>query len=967
MRNRAAVVFSLLSLSTLWSCGSDSGNPTKPDPDPDPDPPLSHAWTPNVLGLPPADSAALDSAAARYRTLRMAGDAASARASLVSALTSGWTGVANAGVTVDGSTVQINFTDGIKAIIVTDETFNAAPGGQAVSDRTVSDEGASGVGEPERPTSVCLIPLVGPQEAGTCADAVVSPNHEVRIVNPAPATSSGAGAVTTQIRQGVSALGWEPDDIEVRQSTGPTDRTFTLDDILDQSGAGVVVFNAEGATVSTGSGDPSSGLSTAFAMQAFNVGTYEQYQQNVSSETWAKYDQWQKNGRLIHAKVWSPTTQTMVDQVFIREDLLAEEIELAENAMVHFNSPHSGSSTNLGRMVSAGGAASATGWDGFLSASEAAGSIVQLLANMAGGDGEPVSETDALDMLLDQGLTTLTHGGGESHLLAEVSTEDPVFLPAQVDLAAPGSCQVAGTTSYDIDVSYPACPALNQTYTYVPGSGTSLAGLSPVGAEISFRAKDAQGNTVGSGLHGLMLTGGPNDLDLCPCQGGLDLDFGDLSSVPGIDAGAQISGRIDYADASIPSHTFTLDVGTLGETEQITGPAGAGKLTYTLKDGSGKVLGTSEDEGVELRCDAPGASTASFGWIKFTPGRTWSRADSLFITGTKGDDDPFSISLAPGEGATQTGLGLSDTIQIVIVAETEEGEALDTLELEQVVEPGENEVPIEFEAYGVVLTASQPAIKANGETVTLSATVRRWMSSDTDDPTGSAVEGIEVVFSSDLGVFVGPSSGTTDSSGQVTVVLEGTETGIATITATAGGLADSNPANVEMVGRLHIFVDNRGADHQGEKCFSGDPYVPSTCFGVNCTLRVVRVNQEPYNGWEAWRWIKTFHDFEGPFVGDTLTFEFYPDESCPIDSLDFPPYDKPWLTSAWLHYYYPGEYGSQVSVMIHDTIQPLLRDTTFTFVLRNPQLPLPAPPRPSPFDPRGPEKFILAGFPEGWL
>ena len=76
MRNRATVVLSsafiVLFLSAVWSCGSDSGSPTKPDPDPDPDPdpPLSHAWTPDVVGLPPADSAVLDSAATRYRALR---------------------------------------------------------------------------------------------------------------------------------------------------------------------------------------------------------------------------------------------------------------------------------------------------------------------------------------------------------------------------------------------------------------------------------------------------------------------------------------------------------------------------------------------------------------------------------------------------------------------------------------------------------------------------------------------------------------------------------------------------------------------------------------------------------------------------------------------------------------------------------------------------------------------------------
>ena len=48
----------------------------------------------------------------------------------------------------------------------------------------------------------------------------------------------------------------------------------------------------------------------------------------------------------------------------MREDLLAEEIELAEQATVHFVSPRSGRRSNLEGITKTGGAASTTGWDG---------------------------------------------------------------------------------------------------------------------------------------------------------------------------------------------------------------------------------------------------------------------------------------------------------------------------------------------------------------------------------------------------------------------------------------------------------------------------------------------------------------------------------------------------------------------------------------------------------------------------
>lgn len=975
MRNRVVVglssAVSALLIAGLLSCGSDSGSPTKPDPkpDPDPDPPLSHEWTPDVVGLPPADSAVLDSAAARYRALRMAGDAEAARNSLVAALASGWDRVAAAGVTIDGSTIQINFSDGVKTIIVTDETFDSGVGGQAgpMRDRSAPAGLQSAVVGSAGCTSVG-----GALANAGCAGAVVPSNQKLSVINSAAATSSTADAVSTQIRQNLSLLGWDDGDIEVRQSSGRYDRSFTPDEIFDQSDAGLVFMNAEGVVVSKGSGSPTSGDNVAFAMQAFNGGTYEEYQQHVSTERWAQYDQWQKDGRLIHAKVWSPTTQTMVDQVFIREDLLAEEIQLASNATVHFNVPESGRTGNLMGIVNAG-AASATGWDGFISSSGGAGAVNQLISNMAGENGEAMTQAEALSLLQDQGLSTLTHAGGTTSLVVEAQSQDPLFLPTQVRFDAPGTCMAAGTASYDVEVSYSECPELDQSFQFIPGGSMSLTGIPPIGAEISFKAKDAAGTTVGTGRYDLELSGGPNDVDLCPCQGTLDIDISQIASVPGVDAGSQITGTIDYADASIPDGTFTVDVGNPGASVEVFGMPGEGTLSYTLEDGSGKVLGTSASQEVDLKCDGSQSSEASFGWLKFSPGRTWSNTDSLFLTGTSKDParDPFTLSLTPEEDATQVGMVVSDTIQVVILAETEAGEPIDTLELEWVVEPGENDVEVNFETYGILIEATRDSIRANGwDTTTVTATVRWWQDDDTDEPTGSPIPGLTVWFFTDLGTFAGPGFEVTDAAGKAReMLISSTDGGIANIYAqTEAGLVSSEILGTGFQELLRVFITQREAPYDGSPCWNGQPVDPDYhCLRFNCVRRRVYVNQFEIFDDDAWRTFGTWYDFDWPVPGDTLRFLFEPDPSC-IDPGDHPPNDEPFMSTAWIHYLYGDEYLAQISVKLTDAQQPMTQVLDVRIPLRDPRTPGATSPgiglRPSPFDLSAPANYVLSGFKE---
>ena len=51
----------------------------------------------------------------------------------MTALTSGWDGVADAAITPDGTTIQMRFSDGVMAIIATGELYQASVGSQSVA------------------------------------------------------------------------------------------------------------------------------------------------------------------------------------------------------------------------------------------------------------------------------------------------------------------------------------------------------------------------------------------------------------------------------------------------------------------------------------------------------------------------------------------------------------------------------------------------------------------------------------------------------------------------------------------------------------------------------------------------------------------------------------------------------------------------------------------------------------------
>ena len=773
-----------------------------------------------MIGLPPADSAVLDSAAVRYRALRMAGDAATARASLVTALKGGWDGVADAAITADGTTIQMRFSDGVMAIITTDEVFETPLGGESVggtiAGRASGDLKGSGGGL--NAGGAAHSPLL---DAG-CANALVPRSSRVNIVVPAVRTVRDAENIAEHFEDHLVELGWNRADIETRPSDQAAGVPLTPEDLFKQGGAATTVIIAQSALIHLGAAAPSAGNDVAFAVQAFRWGSLRRPTKAMSHRSgWARYEQWQKEGKLIHGRAWSESAQTLVDQVYVREDLLAEEIELADHATVHFISPRSGRRSNLEGLVKTGGAASATGWDGFVKPWEAEASLVQLTDNMAGRLERPQPQSEAVSMLHDQGMATFSHAGETSNLVVETASDDPLFLPAQVNFDAPFDCLRTGTVYYDVEVTYPLCPGLNQSFDFFPGGEHSIEGLCPVGAEISFKAKDGDGNVLGAGIYDLDLAGGGNDVDLCPCWGKVDMDFSGISSVPGIDAGSNLSGSFIYSDSEMGSRTWTKPVAELGGLPGVELAPGQANASFVLTDSEDNVLGYSEVEELDLRCDANATSGFCFGWLNFAAGPIPSETSSIVVSGVSDNPvyDPSPVTLVPGGEANMVGLGVGDRITGTAEARSATGEVLDVIEFDQVIACGPNEVTLKFPTYGLVLfTEFTPAPASGISGPLISGLVRAWQEGDTLVPTGKARPGVQVHLSTDRGGFrVGLNppepqvTKITNEWGWVSTYLVSSSLGTATVSAYADEpelVAD--PVTVEFKTPVKLVIDGTG-------------------------------------------------------------------------------------------------------------------------------------------------------------
>ena len=545
--------------------------------------------------------------------------------------------------------------------------------------------------------------------------------------------------------------------------------------------------------------------------------------------------------------------------------------------------------------------------------------------------------------------------------MVETASDDPIYLPAQMDFDAPFDCLEEGTVYYDVDVTYPDCPDLNQNFDFFPGGEHSLEGICPVGAEISFRAMDGDGKVVGAGIYELGLAGGGNQVDLCPCWGKVDADFSGVASVPGVDEGAQLQLEVNYTDSSYPQATLDMDVSTLADRKGWSSMPGQAKVVQTLVDGAGNVLGYAEEEEVDLRCDANETSDLCFGWLTFTADKMPSETSSMVITGTSDHSwiEPSQVTMFPSGGADLGGLLVGDNVHVSAEALSATGEVLDVIEFDHALACGPNEVQLNFSTHELSIYANKTRAPASAFAYPyLFASFSKW---DVDS-TGALVEtnlpGVEIHMSTDLGQLTvlqgetGPEVvGVSNENGTVLVKLISSEVGTATVNAwVEDPEVHAEPVTVEFLTPIRMVVDNTSESYDGY-------LLPDSVQAIRqyCVIQQKWTDGEldsESTDLEAKSYARIWPGHH--VVGEKVNFVWIAGTGCPTNSA----YSGPYISGSYLHYFFGEDYAHQKTVPLIEN--PLNLSGTFPSEVIT--LVDPTKPDPSPFDLSAPERFVLNGF-----
>ncbi|MFH1841612.1 MAG: hypothetical protein ABIF77_00255, partial [bacterium] len=600
-------------------------------------------------------------------------------------------------------------------------------------------------------------------------------SQKVHIVNMAGAMAPYTRAMVESVKDNFVELGWDPDDVTITQPTGPQDYSLSPDDVFDQEGYGIVLFVGHGGHVEVDGEEQ-------YIFETWRGGPPDLYEDVMTEEQWNEYRDWVMAGGLVHGSVTSKEDGNSYGMLCATEQFFGERLEIDQGAMVNFVGAFG---WEMEQEALAAGAGFVGGWDGNNPFELGLLAFAEQIRQMVNADGDgPVDGLTAMNEVHAAGLGSYSGVFGDGALVTNAESAADFYLPAQLDFTAPFDCLEAGTHYYDVTVKYPDCPHLNQSFQYFPGGEFSLGGLPPMGAEIEFRARDAQGNTVAAGGHDLELTSGGNVVELCPCEGFFHAHLGAVNEPPGSGPGSQLIARIDYEDPTLAQGLFQGDWQTEFIGVLIPGDA---SVTYTMVGGGGEVLGYTVDDDVTIGCDF-GSSNYCFGWVKLRSLETPEGTDVITVTGqsTGRTTNPAQVVLPPGGEAYLMPLWANNEVVITATAKDVSGLVLDVIEITEQIGCGETEVLLEFDTFGILLEATPEVAHGGWEFVTCTATVRQWMDYDINEPTGDPVSGLLVTFTSNLGGWEGDPFGYTDASGLVSAILVGpAEGGIAIVYARA--------------------------------------------------------------------------------------------------------------------------------------------------------------------------------------
>jgi hypothetical protein len=891
----AAAVSTLL---IIWGCGSDDKDPTGNDPVTETD----------DMVMPQENQAAINDAVARYEDLRTSQDPAAARTVLVQEINSDWPNVDTAALLSDGVSIQIEFDDGSVAILITDEAIDVQKKALKTAAGNASD--IEVIKPEDLPKLIAsVMSSTGNKTDPGCDDITVPTSQKVHIVNLAGASRTYTQDEAAATRQMFIDMGWDPDDVKLSQITAQDDYNLTPHEIFDQKGYGIVLF--------VGNGGHSEIDGQQYSIFEFwNGGTYEDFQDQVTQEQWQEYQSWDEAEQIVPIAFSATEYTSEVTGWAARGDFFCEKLQIDPGTMVNFIGAY-GAEMEAG--VLDAGAGMVTAWDGLCPLARGFDAFERLMDNLAGGD----DGLNAFSEVYNSPDGKYDGEFGTGKIDTGVSAAINFHIPAQLDFEAPDACAEPGTSYYDVAITYADCPDQNQSFQFFRGADFSLKGLSPYGAEMSLTAKDASGNTLGAANQTLELTGGPNEIDLCPCEGVMTAS---LDNIP--EDAATLSMTIDYNDPTVPSETVSQALPLTVFDDLLALDAA---VLFEVYDSMGGSMGSYQAEQVRIGCDLT-LAWGCFGWLEIPTNNLPDGTASVDISTDHPGVLNGSFTLSPGETGEMYGFQLGDQPIITAMANDATGELLSLSSEFGLITCGANQIVFDFETYGIILKLNTDHAAITGtDFVYCWAEVRWWQSFDTIEPTGDPVPNRTVLFTSTHGEFYefpddpdGPEKDMTNDNGIALVHLSSTETGLATVQAFITSMSvESDPVDVEFRAPVKVLHIQSSEPYDGEFPIDDPDYsMVDACLRYELFNNDLSIYSEEYTTGTT-----HFNMWVAFLPGDTLRFEWTPLSGCE---------DSPYHSGSWIHIFRGDNYGQQINLPVSYFQDPLMGIISKTIILPDP-------------------------------
>jgi len=256
------------------------------------------------------------------------------------------------------------------------------------------------------------------------------------------------------------------------------------------------------------------------------------------------------------------------------------------------------------------------------------------------------------------------------------------------------------------------------------------------------------------------------------------------------------------------------------------------------------------------------------------------------------------VDLYPGEEITFKATAL-DAAENVL-AEAEKKTTLNA---------GKNVVVIDFNAYGIILSAEPAWAKPDGTaTATITAVVRTFQVGDTTVPTGPVVAGKAIAFSTDSwATLVGTNPATTDAAGEASIQIKAATEGTATITAKIEEddvMASTEVEFTEQEPKMYVWLTGNastaGIKYWGEN--EAEHTIQANGFYMDRYLNDKKYSRHSFS---PPRPLPMFNDgITWAKIGDTVKLEFVAEDAAPYDPANLGP--------LFVHYFY--EDGSRHKV-----------------------------------------------------